>query len=306
MPLVDRQGKVLKKLICYGTMLTWLCSIVRDQANKTLDIYLQRVRRYGATLPDTVLLAAGSNDTGISSAPRMGTPQNDTSWAGWAISSFTNKIASARGEIQPVVSNVGTPSEGPGGRAKSVVPGSDTQHPIPSLATASKLHRKAMDTSVPSTTTHPPPATTPMTTAAIAAPDYFDDNAIVDEEMDAWAAMEDYEEFPEEKPADSTASFVAYDDSGEPDFAGWLAAQAQSKAKNQLPKGLTKKSETSSNNLDAASKATAAGSMKLPLKQDLTSQPTDNDPKVISMKTVDTKPKGDNWGEDDGWGASWD
>jgi SCY1-like protein 1 len=40
---------------------------------------------------------------------------------------------------------------------------------------------------------------------------------------------------------------MPYDDGGEPDFEGWLNAQAAAKAKNSkvLPKGLTKKTPVS-------------------------------------------------------------
>ena len=75
-----------------------ICRLIRDQANKTLDLYIQRVRKFGANMADSVLPTEPSKADAPSA--RIGT-SNDKSWAGWAISSFTNKIAAADGEIEP-------------------------------------------------------------------------------------------------------------------------------------------------------------------------------------------------------------
>ena len=44
----------------------------------------------------------------------------------------------------------------------------------------------------------------------------------------------------EHKP--TPAPLIIFDDGGEPDFEGWLNAQAQAKSKAPLPKGLAKPS----------------------------------------------------------------
>src|SRR5271155_3966160 len=70
--------------------------IVRDQATRTVDNYLARVRKYASTLAETALPPQQATNGTNTMAARIGN-QSDTSWAGWAISSFTNKMATARG-----------------------------------------------------------------------------------------------------------------------------------------------------------------------------------------------------------------
>ncbi|TGZ83975.1 ARM repeat-containing protein [Ascodesmis nigricans] len=75
---------------------------VRDDATKTLQAYLDRIKTLTASYPDTVL------PDPTSAAVIMGTPANTglgmgnqavvgaaAEWTGWAISSFTKKLASA-------------------------------------------------------------------------------------------------------------------------------------------------------------------------------------------------------------------
>lgn len=278
-----------------------------------MDIYLQRIRKYQATLPETVLTPAISGDTGVSS-PRMGTPQNDTSWAGWAISSFTNKVASARGDIQPRMGIDRTSSERGEGPSSSIVPGMNTVRSSSNGASTPSLDSKVLDS-----------AASPPTTSTTPAANYFEDPSVADEGVDAWAAMEDFENPPEPKQAAKTTdAFVGYADAGQPDFAGWLAAQAQSKSKKPLPKGLTKKSEKSSLKKPVASeKVPVIGGMESRLVGGLerttsSSRPTNTTgsappaakptlKSTSSITKVDTKPKDDDWGEDDGgWGAGWE
>jgi SCY1-like protein 1 len=73
--------------------------VVRDQANKVLDLYLAKVRKSVLCVADTGL---GSLESSTTTGPPIGTllPKEAASWAGWAISSFTNKISAAAGEIQ--------------------------------------------------------------------------------------------------------------------------------------------------------------------------------------------------------------
>jgi SCY1-like protein 1 len=97
--------------------------LIRDQAQKSVDIYIARIRKYAATMPDTVLPPPGV-PAGGASAPRMGTPANDSSWTGWAISSFTNKVASTSGDIQ-----AGSASNGVAEQRPSSVPLAATSKP---------------------------------------------------------------------------------------------------------------------------------------------------------------------------------
>jgi SCY1-like protein 1 len=80
------------------------------------------------------------------------------------------------------------------------------------------------------------------------------------------------------QPATTTASTATFDDDGEPDFAGWLAAQSQKKPTKALPKGLSKSS--------AAKKPAAKPAAK-----------------PIAAKKIDMKPKETD--DDDGWGDGW-
>lgn len=303
MSLPNRQGKVLhhNDLFCVCESEILYIRLVRDQANKTLDIYLQRVRKYGAILPDSVLPPTNAGDTRVSSAPRMGTAQNDTSWAGWAISSFTNKLASARGEIQPRPAVDRTISEANKGSQASISPVSNTLTASTNASTP-VLDRKALNSIVPSANI--------MSTSTT---NYFDeDPSLADEAVDAWATMDDFEEPPTapKQPRDSIESLVPYDDSGEPDFAGWLAAQTQSKAKKPLPKGLFTKSNNSNQKKPVVtSRVITRGSIESRVVPGNSLRPAaapTSQPTPVS-KTVDTKPKDEGMGEeDDAWGAEWE
>jgi SCY1-like protein 1 len=208
--------------------------IIRDQAQKSVDVYIARIRKFAATMPDTVLpspgLAAGGGPS-----PRMGTPATENSWAGWAISSFTNKLAQTSGQMQ-----AGSTTNGVAEQRSSSVPPSTTTTSKPPVPLASKpgtpLHSAKSTANIP-TITSPDPATA------------FDDEA--EDFNNDWGGFADEEKNPNDEEEDPwgtpavskpTPSTTAYDDKGEPDFAGWLAAQSNSKkvASKPLPKGLTK------------------------------------------------------------------
>ncbi|KAJ0424599.1 armadillo-type protein [Aspergillus carlsbadensis] len=250
--------------------------LIRDQANKTLDLYLQRVRKFGNTMPDTVLPPATSPDA-PKEAARIGT-SNDKSWAGWAISSFTNKMAAADGDIQPTgakASEETTRSASVPRPAKSTSPAPSTQS-IPLRPATQSLNRSVSEQPTPAQMAEEP------------ADDVYDAwGAMDDEDDDGWGNNED--PFNAPAPVASTkatskpkATPVPYDDGGEPDFAGWLAAQ--SKAKKPLPKGLN------------ASRTTSIPRTSSPS--------TVAKPKAAPAKKIDTKPKDEE--EADGWGDAWD
>lgn len=220
--------------------------LIRDQAQKSVDIYIARIRKFAASMPDTVLsppvLTAGGS---TATSPRMGTPSNDTSgagWTGWAISSFTNKLASTSGQIQ---AGAATNANGAADERPSSVPPPTTSTSKPPVPLASKpgmqLHSAKSSASIP-TVRSPDPAAA------------FDDEA--EDFDDEWGGFgddnskpQDEEEDPWGTPAVSkSANKTSYDDKGEPDFAGWLAAQSNAKktTKTSLPKGLSKPSTSTS------------------------------------------------------------
>lgn len=230
-------------------------------------------------MPDTVLPPAATPDTTKEPA-RIGT-SNDKSWAGWAISSFTNKMASAEGEIQPTT-NGSKPAD------TNVRPASVPRPAKPSPST--QLHP-------PKETRNAPPLGRTMSEQpAHTTKEMEEEEEEADDVFEAWGAMDDDDEEARKSedpfsaaanarssPALSTASKpspVPFDDGGEPDFAGWLAAQSMAKAKKPLPKGLNKTSTTA------------------------TSKPPATKPKIAApAKKIDTRPKEE---DDDGWGDAWD
>lgn len=261
--------------------------MIRDQANKTLDTYLQRVRKHGNTMADTVLPPTAHAEVEASkSDARIGTP-NDKSWAGWAISSFTNKITTANGEIQPTLN--GKAAETDPTRSASVPrpakssPPAQLELPKDTRPAPKPLGRSLSDQPVPVLQMH--------------EPEDEEEEEEADDVFDAWGAMDDDNDEdpftaavaspkplspdPAHKPAP-----VPYDDGGEPDFAGWLAAQSKAKAKKGLPKGLNKTSTTNA----GTTRSTLASTAK---------------PRTVAApaKTIDTKPKEEEI--DDDWGA-WD
>ncbi|MCJ1283903.1 hypothetical protein MMC26_003234 [Xylographa opegraphella] len=291
---------------CANRILPGLCSslvdkekIVRDQANRTFDVLMSRVRRYASTLPESILPppTAGTLNGG---PPRMGTPQTDTSWSGWAISSFTNKIASASGDIEAksITNKPQTTSET---RSASVPPTPSTDGPRSgnTTRTISDLHRKAVSK---------PSAPTLMRTPT---EQFFQDAQAEDDEIDdAWAEMGDDSYFAAEiTPAITTPR--PFDDGGEPDFAGWLSSQVQAKAKAPLPKGLSRPSTSFlTNGQPSLTKVISTGSLGVgadPRKLAITPlKPNVTKPKIAhsNTSTLDTKPK--ESATDDDWGDAWD
>jgi SCY1-like protein 1 len=288
---------------CATKILPALCpslvdkeKLVRDQANKTVDAYLQRVRKHAASMPDTVLPPSSTTETSAAAAPRMGTPQasDAASWAGWAISSFTNKISSASGEMQP------NTNSNHSARPSSVPPTGDPRRPM-GTSSASALHRQAV--------TSPPPASTRTSTSSNAN-DFFQD-ATGDDEIeidDAWGDM-DEDNFVDASDAQktskaSTSKTTPFDDGGEPDFAGWLAAQSQKKPNSKpLPKGLSKPTVKDNGRPSVAGRAASAGTLGGSTTKKMATLTTRAVSKPVVTKKVDTKPKDSN--DDDGWGDGW-
>jgi SCY1-like protein 1 len=112
------------------------------------------------------------------------------------------------------------------------------------------------------------------------------------------------------KRTPSPGPALAFDDGGEPDFAGWLAAQSQAKAKKALPKGLTKSTASSSAPLNVrpglADRTTSTGSMGSGVGArklaGTTAKPKMTAPVAIK---AEVKMKQPEITEDD-WGDAWD
>jgi SCY1-like protein 1 len=99
-------------------------------------------------------------------------------------------------------------------------------------------------------------------------------------------------------PASSTST-TAFDDKGEPDFAGWLAAQHTVKktTKNPLPKGLNKSSTastTKSTRPTIGGRSSTAGSAAT---KRVVAPPKKATPKAEAPKKTNE--------EEEGWGDAW-
>ncbi|EHK99150.1 putative N-terminal kinase-like protein [Glarea lozoyensis 74030] len=303
---------------CANRILPALCpclidkeKLVRDQANKTMDIFLQRIRKFGSTMADTVLPPPTSNDNPTASAPRMGTPQPSeaASWTGWAISSFTNKVSTATGEIQ--ASSNGAPAAATRSNSSPVID-SRRANTVPVTATAtasaSSLHRQAVTS---------PPATSARTSTSSNANDYFPEANADGDFDDTWGNMEEdtFFDSPSETPLTTTKptpkpttkatpkpvtkpSAIPFEDDGEPDFAGWMAAQAGKKpGAKALPKGLAK--PATSRPITGSRTASTGGIGGVGAKKAAAVKP-----KPVVAKKVDPTPK-PAADDDDGWGDGW-
>ncbi|KAJ1326321.1 SCY1-like protein 1 [Microdochium nivale] len=291
--------------------------LVRDQAFKAMDVYVARIRKAAAKMPDTVLApaaaGAGAGETVTAGgAPRMSTPQPSqaAAWAGWAISSFTNQISAAAGQMdQSAAATTSAASSAPASPALTAQGGGGSAAGAgkPSMssasASASALHRQAVKS--------PQPSSMSLASPTLAVDNYFTDPADDDDDQfgnggddqDAWGEMGDMDDdggvstpsngngskittstAAKKSAATSSSAAAAIDDGSEPDFAGWLAAQSQKKTGGgkALPKGLGKSTST------LGTKKTTPASSK---------------PKPVVAKKIDMKPK--DTGDDDGWGDGW-
>jgi SCY1-like protein 1 len=265
--------------------------LIRDQASKTVDTYIARIKKYTVSMPDTVLQSSPSSGP---NQPRMGTPANDTSWAGWAISSFTNKLSAANGEIR-----AGNNTNGNVTQLPSSVPPIPNRPIKPSVPLASKpgMMLSKSSTSIP-TLISPEPA------FGDEEADFGDDwggfdNGDITPDLKS-QEKDDNEEFDDAwgTPAVTTTSTSsAFDDNGEPDFAGWLAAKKASKqpVKNALPKGLVKPSTAKSARPIVGGRS---GTGSTVIKK-----------VVVAPKKEAAKPKAEEKKvpeeEEDGWGEAW-
>jgi SCY1-like protein 1 len=115
----------------------------------------------------------------------------------------------------------------------------------------------------------------------------------------AWGEEDpDADPFAPQPSKSTSTSAAAFDDKGEPDFAGWIASQSKQKAKNPLPKGLAK---PSANRPTIGTKANSTGN-SVAKKSVVVPQR----PKIAPVAKVPPKhaPKEDDIDED-AWGEAW-
>ncbi|KAF2142395.1 uncharacterized protein K452DRAFT_286817 [Aplosporella prunicola CBS 121167] len=297
---------------CATKLLPGICpslidkeKLVRDQANKTLDIYLTRIRKHQTTLPETVLPPPTAPDSTGNAIPRIGTPSSDAaSWAGWAISSFTNKLASASGEIEPKVATTATtPALTEPARSSSVPPPATSPRPQSSTGTASQLHRQTLSKHTSANPFAAEAAEAEDFDAAWGDEDAGDDAAAAwgddDDSAAAWGADDPFAPAkPKAKPAPA-----AFDDGGEPDFAGWLNAQAAAKtqSKKPLPKGLGKTAARPGVGARAGSAPTPSAAAKkvVPVREKRESG-------IKKKEVVAAKKEPEEEEMDEGWGDAWE
>ena len=295
---------------CASKLLPAICPLlldqerpVREQASKTLEVFMIRVRKAASSMSDSAL-PPPQTPGDAAAVPRMSTPQSGGppgsssaagGWAGWAISSFTNSISAVAGEM--ATQGDGTPS------ASVATP--DAKKSVAS-SSASALHRQALA----SPTSTPALSRTSSQMASVTADAFL--HMADNDDNDGWGAFGNDEGDEHErvsaandassptmsvtsrqsKQAPARAMHTGLDDESEPDFAGWLAAQTAKKTTTSkgrpLPKGMTK-----------ATSSTSTSTLG-PKKPSSTSVPR-------VAKKVDLKPKepvadGDG---DDGWGDGW-
>ena len=137
---------------------------------------------------------------------------------------------------------------------------------------------------------------------------FFTDAQVDDDEVDeAWGQIEgdsfdapvQHNDGPDPK---TSAATMAFDDGGEPDFEGWLKAQALAKTKAPLPKGLSKSSHTL-NDRQSAVRSTTTGQLGSGLGAKKLASTSTTSSKTVAKKSLDTKAKEPS--ADDDWGA-WD
>ncbi|KMU87097.1 kinase family protein [Coccidioides immitis H538.4] len=250
-------------------------------------------------MADTALPPQASPDVSAAGTAKSAM-SNGVSWAGWAISSFTNKPPRAKGEIQPAGSQGGASQASNATRASSM-PRTTVKSPSRGLettpTTSSDGHRIAR------TQSERPPETTTIEDDGFEAWGSMAEERDKDHEQEEADALFEARESP--SPVPSATPSVPFDDGGEPDFAGWLAAQSKAKTKKVLPKGLSKSSTTTS----TTAKSSTTRSSTTSSKPIISGASTAAKPKRIVQppkKVVETKPKVEPTAEEDDWGEAWD
>lgn len=266
--------------------------VVRTQASKTLETYLQRIKTLTANYPDTVL-PPPSNSSETAAAPRMATAQaDDSSWAGWAISSFTKKLNTASGEIE----RVPTPNAG---SSSDVRP---TSVPIISASRPSTLAQSRAASAS---------AFDRQTVTSAPKSSFINDDDNEDNDPDAWGDLEEDNFFdapvepakPKTLVPITTAGKTTWDyDDTEPDISAMF-----SKSKSPLPKGLAKKTPTTAPRIGVGSAFSNGRGNITAARQPAKTAGAFKPIVGTKAKKTETKKVSDPWDNgDDDWGDAWD
>ena len=246
------------------------------------------------------------------------TPSGDSSWTGWAISSFTNKMATASGEM----SSRPAPVSLSGPRPKDVLKPTDT----PSLG----LGKQATSTVIIDTNPRAALARnltdTTKLAASFTAPDIAEDEwgsgewAGVDETDGADEAWNSFNNEVNYKNSSTTslnspatpslqvdsptdpdlrasiestkiASTNKLKTSSEPDFASWLKAQQGSKSSKPLPKGI--------------GVAKSGGNVPSKSHRPVTSRSSTGTSTSVKRIVQPPKPSAEQEKNEDDWGEAW-
>lgn len=307
---------------------------MRDQANKALGVYLQRIQRYAQSLPTSVLPPPSVGTPEVTGAtPHVGTPSVESSWTGWAISSFASKFTGPEvaGDIESKPNDTTTrpimTTTASGNPISMTVAALSTTNPLgpASAALAPPLSRQTTET-------------TKMARAFIAPEsaehdgfwDNMDDGGGAETAAadDAWGGMADDDDDANDAWADvaqtstRTSTVTAaksnktstpsthYDDKGEPDFAGWLKAQQTKPAKAALPKGLGTKTLTSPAGSRPSSSSSSSRQPTVAAQAKKTGLgvvgPHKASAAPVPAAKVSKMPKVKAEVEDEAWGDAWD
>jgi len=156
----------------------------------------------------------------------------------------------------------------------------------------------------------------PFASSTTSTPPPTDDTAEADDFGAAWGDDDwnDDAGDPFSSPASTTTKPTAattFDDKGEPDFAGWLSAQAQAKQKGKtpLPKGLTKATviaaASSSARPGLGAKANSTGH-PAPMRKVVAASARSKAAPVLVARKVEVEPRKKVEEEDEGWGDAWE
>ncbi|KAK2737771.1 hypothetical protein FQN57_007419 [Myotisia sp. PD_48] len=256
--------------------------LVRDQANKAVELYLQRIRKYSAGMAETVLPPSATAEISPAKNIRVNSPNGaSSSWAGWAFSSFSNISSGATGAIEPAAqpSAPATPPVTVNKQSPAAKPAASRPKPAPAQSQSQAARNIGVDLLEDASNEED----------AFISWGAMDDNGFDDVEPDSGKEDTFFDAVQVSDPVPASRQTQHLEDQGEPDFAGWLAAQSKAKSGKPLPKGLSKSSATSRPGITSKS-----------------SKPvTTQKPKPVSQpKKINTKPKESM--DTEGWGDAWD
>ncbi|KAF9403041.1 hypothetical protein BGX21_007508 [Mortierella sp. AD011] len=105
----DKNDIATRIIPCISLTLIDTEKIVRVQATRSMDTFTKRIEKLVESMPDSAIVDTGRDSP--NGPPRSTTPSTSSSsetWAGWAVSSITKKLAT--GDMQPQA--VGSPQAG--------------------------------------------------------------------------------------------------------------------------------------------------------------------------------------------------